>query len=493
MTPHLTPSRLWDAIQRKYPSESPPPQAPARVSASPESCDAPAPPTTTGTRLVPAPLSPDEPWEVATDTSTAVATVSELNILDRARPLDFAAFPAPPGKGSAPKSTIPNVAHLLSQYGITARYDVIKKKLRITMPGYSGSPDNVDNVAMTQINSLALLNGMATGPIPETVALIGDRNLYDPVAEWIGSKPWDGIDRLPTFYATLTERDGFPPALKRTLMYRWMVSAVAAIFEAKGFSCRGVLTLQGAQGLGKTKWSAALVSDPALRKQVVKLGHHLDASDKDSQIAAITNWIVEIGELDGSLRRDIARLKGFITLEQDRIRRPYSRVESEYARRTVFCATVNDSQFLVDPTGNSRWWTLPVAGIDYAHAIDMQQLWAQVRVDYERGAQWWLNAEEEAMLTEQNLQHRTESVIRESLIECIDLERRDSSGLTAMTSTQILKLIGVEHPTNAQSRECCGVLRELLGESKRINGQQKWRVPFREVDTSALVALEPTF
>ena len=271
-------------------------------------------------------------------------------------------------------------------------------------------------------------------------------------------------------------------------MFRWMVSAVAAIFEEKGFSCRGVLTLQGAQGLGKTKWSAALVSDPALRKQVVKLGHHLDASDKDSQIAAITNWIVEIGELDGSLRRDIARLKGFITLDQDRIRRPYGRTESEYARRTVFCATVNDSQFLVDPTGNSRWWTIPVVAINYTHSIDMQQVWAQVRREYDDGAQWWLTADEEALLSEQNAQHRTESVVREGLLELIDTDRIGASGLPVMTSMQVLRLIGIERPTNPQSKECCGALRELLGDSKRIQGQAKWRVPVRKVDTSELEA-----
>ena len=49
--------------------------------------------------------------------------------------------------------------------------------------------------------------------------------------------------------------------------------------------------------------------------------------------------------------------------------------------------------------------------------------------------------------------------------------------LTLMTPTELLILIGVNNPTNAQAKECAGVLRELLGESKRINGYNKWYVP----------------
>jgi len=300
-------------------------------------------------------------------------------VLDLAVPLDPSAFPNQPrSPGRPPPATIPNVQHVLTGYGISIRYDVIKKSLLVTMPGHHGSPDNFDSVALTQISSLALLNGMQMAPVQGIVEAIGDRNLFNPVSEWILGRPWDGVDRLPAFYDTLVEREGYPKALKETLIHRWLLSAVAAAFETSGFSCRGVLTLQGPQGIGKTKWASSLISDPTLSKQVIKLGHHLDAADKDSQLTAIAHWIVEIGELDGTLKRDIARLKGFLTGDQDKIRKPYGRAYSSFARRTVFCATVNDAKFLVDPTGNSRWWTIPVVNIKYTHDIDMQQLFAQL-------------------------------------------------------------------------------------------------------------------
>jgi hypothetical protein len=57
--------------------------------------------------------------------------------------------------------------------------------------------------------------------VPGYVSAIADRNLINPVATWITSKTWDGIDRLPDVYGTLVVREDFTEALKETLMNRW--------------------------------------------------------------------------------------------------------------------------------------------------------------------------------------------------------------------------------------------------------------------------------
>ncbi len=229
-------------------------------------------------------------------------------LIDEAKPLEPASFPNPPRNGSYfLPATIQNVLHLLKAYGIIVRYDVIKKKLHITIPGYSGSPDNADNVAMAHIISLANLNGMAIGQIPSFVEVIADRHQINPVADWITSRPWDGVDRLEAFYATLVEREDFQEPLKQVLMHRWLVSAVAAALKPAGFRARGILTLQGPQSIGKGTWINELVSDPVLREHVVKVDQPLDAGNKDHILTAISHWIVEIGELDGAFKKDIAR------------------------------------------------------------------------------------------------------------------------------------------------------------------------------------------
>lgn len=212
---------------------------------------------------------------------------------------------------------------------------------------------------------------------------------------------------------------------------------------------------------------------------VIKLDHHLDPNNKDSILGAISHWIVEIGELDSSFKKDVARLKGVLTSDSDKVRRPYARTESEYPRRTVFFATVNDNNFLVDSTGNTRWWTIPLASIKYQHGIDMQQIYAQLAVQYEEGEQWWLNSQEESLLELHNREHRSVSVIREMLIEVLDLDREVNSNDKAMRAIDVLKEIGVDKPSNPQCKECAGILRELIGDPKRIKGETKWRVPLK--------------
>ena len=409
--------------------------------------------------------------------------------LDAAQPIDPRSFPNPPQNSKFVRDTIPNIDHLLKSYGITVQYDIIKKKLRIAIPGNSGSLDNMDNVAMSHILSLANLNGIPTGLIPGFVETIGDRYQLNPVATWVMSKPWDGVDRVQALCDTLTQRDGFPEALKRTLLHKWLIGAIAAAFEPNGCRVRGVLTLQGPQSSGKTEFVKSLVSDPLLRESVVKLDHHLDPGNKDSLISAVCHWIVEVGELDSSLKKDVARLKGFLTSNQDKVRRPYARTESEYGRRTVFIATVNDSQFLVDPTGNTRWWTIPVVKIDFKHNIDMQQLFAQIKCDYSGGLQWWLTSDEEALLEQHNLEHRTVSVIRERLTDEFDLTRIDAPNLPAMTPSELLRAIGMTNPSNSQCKECGAVLREFLGEPKKIQGSYKWRVPLKLTEWEKKAAL----
>jgi len=396
-----------------------------------------------------------------------------------ARPvhLDVGSFPdAPTGRSDGPPSTVANVRHLLDSNGVTVRYNIIRKRTEISVPWLFGTTENSEAVSMTHILSLASQCGMPTGLVPSIVEAIGDENSYNPAADWVHSRPWDGVDRLPAFCATITPREGYPLEL---LMRAWMLSATAAAIMPDGFRCRGVLTLQGAQGIGKTSWGMKLINDERLGKQLIKTDHHLDAGNKDSQLGAIEHLIVEVGELESSLKRDISRLKGFLTNGTDKIRRPYGKAAVETQRRTVFYATVNASDFLIDPTGNARFWTIACERIDHDHNIVMQQVWAQCAVLLKEGERWWLTAEQEVLLERQNSLHRSFSLIRDLLVAIIDPDVTDTAACKAMTASEVLEAAGIEHPNNPQAKECASFLREWFGEPKRIHGRDKWRVPLR--------------
>jgi predicted P-loop ATPase len=407
-------------------------------------------------------------------------SISKLRLNKNNTSVQTQEFPDQAVGNGGPPPTIPNVVHALGLIDSTVRYDVIKKKNLYVIPGLQSTPDNRDNTAITFIQSEAAKYGMPTGSVPALLDAVADMNPYNPVAEWIRGKEWDGVDRKDAICSTLQTTDDFPLALKIVLIWKWLLSAVAAALLPIGFKTRGVLTLQGPQGIGKTSWCRSLINVALLRDMVIKLDHHLDALNKDSVLGAITHWIVEIGELESSFKRELSRLKGFLTNDTDKVRRPYAKVESEYPRRTVFMATVNQHDFLVDSTGNSRWWTLPVVAIDHNHGIDMQQVFAQLACEMKDGAIWWLTPEEEAMLGAQNEKHRSYSFVAEKLLAVVDFEGDlAKEGGKALTASEILQAAGFDRPTNAQAKECASYLRERLGAPKRIQGRDKYRVVLR--------------
>ena len=128
--------------------------------------------------------------------------------------------------------------------------------------------------------------------------------------------------------------------------------------------------------------------------------------------------------------------------------------------------------------------TIPVKRIDYRHTVDIQQVFAELKQRFEAGEQWWLSNEEEATLATINRQHRLISAVESKIEEALDLELIGDICLPRMTANQVLQKIGIEKPTNAQSKEANVALRALLGESTRSKGANWWRVPWRKPDQS---------
>lgn len=384
----------------------------------------------------------------------------------------------PPSPTSKLPVTLENIRFLLSECEIDLRYDVIKK----TVHARRGALE----LDETDLASLANLNGMGTAQFIDFIGAIARRNPLNPVADWITSTPWDGEDRLSAFYATVTVQEGYPLHMRDMLLRRWLLACVAAALEKDRFGGRGVLTFQGGQGIGKTRWLKRLVPEP-MTHNWVKLDHHLDGNNKDSLFGAITHWIVEIGELDSSFRKDIGRIKGTLTRDSDKLRLPYARSPIEMDRRTVFAATVNEGNFLVDTTGNSRWWTIAVEALDHGHDLPMQQVFAQVAAQYRAGEQWWLTHDEQQMLDALNSHHQAASVIEERIRERIDPRGKSPR---SMTASKVLEAVGFRFPSNGQAKEAGAVLRSIYGPPKKVQGIMKWKVSLLDADMAEWQAKE---
>ena len=383
-------------------------------------------------------------------------------------------------------ATIENVNEIVKRLNVNVRYNVISKEEEILIPGESYSVDNKANASFAWLQSWCARFNMPTEKLGDFVTYLADRNQYNPVAQWVQSKPWDGISRLEQFCDTIKahdeENDERVLFMKRTLIKRWLISAIAAAFQPDGVSAHGVLVLQGDQYVGKTKWFKSLVPEEL---GLTQDGMMLRPDDKDSVKQAVSFWLVELGELDATFRKsDIAALKAFLTRKNDVLRRAYARKESHFARRTVFFASVNPQQFLHDPTGNRRYWTISARAIDHSHNIDMQQLWAEVLVLFKAGETYFLKPEEMDALNRSNEEFTVIDPILERLQSRLDWAT-DQSYWQWKSVTDILLEVGNERPTQSDCTKAAGYIRQLNGgQAKRSNGTRLVKVPqFRSITT----------
>jgi predicted P-loop ATPase len=403
----------------------------------------------------------------------ATAPAKAYKLVDDLDALATGVFPDRSEK-DRPLNTWQNLKEMLDVYGITARYNVVKKDVIVTIPGRSYDEDTAANCALAEINTLCARNGMPKADTDLHLKLIGDKNKFNPARELIESKPWDGVSRLDALYETLTLAPGFDRDFMKLLVRRWLLSAAAAVIKPN-FRSKGVLVLQGGQSIGKTAWFMALV--PEVNRDLLKVGALVDPANKDTISSAIGHWMVELGELDSTFRKaDIARLKAFISQDIDQLRRPYDRLESTYKRRTVFFASVNPKNFLADDTGNVRWWTLPVIAVNFRHSIDMQQLWAEVAELVEGGEQWWLEPDEEARLEMSNREHEKVDPLEEKVLSRFDWSA--ANRVAALTPTDVLEQIGYLTPTKQQRDDMGTILRRLTGkESRKSCGRRVFDMP----------------
>lgn len=363
-------------------------------------------------------------------------------------------------KNDRPLAHHENLREILRRLNVTARYNVIKKTQELLIPGAAYTTDNRDNASLAWLESQCSVFNFPTTNVKSFLTLLCEENIYNPVATWITSTEWDGIDRLTEFLNTVTTSGNVE--LKNTLIKRWMLSAIDAAFNPDGVSARGVLVFQGEQAMGKTQWFKNLVDDHEL-PDVTQDGVILRPEDKDSVKLAVSHWLVELGELDATFKRsDIAQLKGFITKQNDILRLPYAPRESNYARRTVFFGSVNPREFLNDPTGNSRFWTIACTHIDHKHGMDMQQVWAQVYDLYKQGERHHLKPEESALLESGNEEYMAIDPIEERLLKMLDWESPQSTW-SWNQATAVLMDCGLDKPTRAESTKAASFIRKMNG------------------------------
>ena len=356
-----------------------------------------------------------------------------------------------------PRLTLQNYKTLFAHYNVTIRYNEMTKDYEIDIPGKTFHKDTELNVKLAQLRDFCHIQGLGIGELEGFVALVWTENAYHPVRDFIDAQTWDGVDRLHEWYDSVELIA--PNVMKEVMMYKWALSAVAALYHPN-FSCEGVLTWQGQQGLGKTIQIENVIPREfhnVWNKDAVVI----DMSNKDSIFKALAVWIAELGELDATFKKsDMEALKGFITEKVDVLRPPYERKANKYARRTVFYASVNENQFLQDEE-NRRFWVLAVKRFLHVK-IDCVQFWAQLKhcylqvkdkigtaVDREHYQEWgwFMSPAERLRMKPLQQQFKSADPIEQTLDAGVILSTGAHSPGEWMNATEILGALGWGKPS----------------------------------------------
>jgi predicted P-loop ATPase len=209
---------------------------------------------------------------------------------------------------------------------------------------------------------------------PAIVAMdVAIENQFDPVKDYFDRlPPWDGVERLSRWLSCYA---GANPCntLYRTYGTKWLLQIMARAYEP-GCKAECVLVFTGKQGGGKSSLLRAIAPADSFIDMEVR------TTDKDYVVRAAKYAIVEWGEMAELSRKSVNALKMYFSQQQDELRLPYGAADKKFPRRTIFAASCNNKEILIDETGGRRFWPVEVGKFDLeALKKDKDQLWAEVK------------------------------------------------------------------------------------------------------------------
>lgn len=243
----------------------------------------------------------------------------------------------------------------------------------------------------------------------EAANAVARENSYHPVRRYLDALQWDGKRRLNTWLSRyLGVKDS---RYVRAAGRCWMISCVARVYRP-GCKVDYILTLESGQG-----WMKSTALHTLAGGDEFFLDDFTRIDDKDALLKMHSSWIIEMAELTGT-RRDVNKVKSFVTSKDDVFRAPYDRRPQHHPRMCVFAATTNDDVWMTDETGGRRFWPVECGKIEIEKlAKDRNQLWAEAVERYGKGEKWWFQTDALNVLAIEEQRNRYQKGQWDALIE----------------------------------------------------------------------------
>lgn len=204
---------------------------------------------------------------------------------------------------------------------------------------------------------------------------------YNPVLDYIKCLQWDGVERCESFLTKWAKADDTPYVRECS---RLIFAGGIWRMMLPGCKMDDVVVLIGSQGSGKS----SLIRFLALNDEYFGEIKVIEGKEATEQLAG--KWILEIPELAAfNKAKEVEAVKAFITRQKDNYRKPFDRNVDDRPRRCIFIGSTNNPNFLVDLTGNRRFYPVQTHSNGYdlfKHEAEcrefIQQCWAEALYKY---------------------------------------------------------------------------------------------------------------
>jgi predicted P-loop ATPase len=361
------------------------------------------------------------------------------------------------------------------------RFDDLRKWITCVNPpiALDAQRGNITTVDYSRIRAWFERNGKKATKedVADAVELVARESRYNPVLMYLDALPPVTIRRNGYEGSTGTVLDqlaaralGNTDPLAQDVLVKTLIAAVRRM-RYPGTKVDTVLVLRGLQSKRKSTFLVTLFGEEYVKSQMA------DLSNKDASVGLRGMWAVELAELDRIIRAESSTVKEFLSRAIDSYRPPYGRTEEQFPRQCVFFGTTNDDNFLVDVTGNRRFWVIEVTEFDLKWvAVNRDAIWAAVCALEKAGVPHWFEDEAKAAPLQSPYEYVDgwEAPIRDY---CAGRARVSSAAdiftevIAKGDASALLKL-----DKRSQNR-IAGILRKLGCEAKRSHGKYWIEVP----------------
>lgn len=295
-----------------------------------------------------------------------------------------------------------------------------------------GDVDDTELQVWIQTQGVAVSSG---DTIHRAVNAVANRHQFHPLRDYFDAIKWDGTKRIDFW---LNDYLGAAKSEYTTSIGRkFLIGATARIYDP-GCKMDTMLVLEGPQGIRKSQAIMAL-GQPWSSETLPEVG------TKDAMQHLLGAWFIEMAELSAIRHKEVETVKSFIARCVDRFRLPYGRRPEDFPRQCVFIASTNEGEYLLDTTGNRRFWPVLVTDIDIeALTAARDQLIAEALHCYRAGETWYFTEDDEVRRAsvEQELRrvrHPWEDVI----LPFLDQLEESTTGIPSVTMPKLFEKLDI--------------------------------------------------